>query len=120
MKNDKKKKYKRERVEREEPRKGGEERSKGVVTRRNSESREAKTGDKERVGKKRGTDERQGRGGRREGVRGVPRRSTCRDLSVCLHECACLMTDKARLALNYRCSRGEIFMKMFLSHSEIS
>lgn len=33
---------------------------------------------------------------------------------------ACLMTDKAKLAMNYRCSRGEIFMKMLLSHSKIS
>lgn len=46
----------------------------------------------------------------------VESRGACRD--SCLS--AGLMTDKARLTANYRCGRGEIFMKTLLSHSEIS
>lgn len=38
--------------------------------------------------------------------------------SVCVR--AYLMTDKEEHALNYRCGRGEIFMKTLLSHSKIS
>lgn len=38
----------------------------------------------------------------------------------CVWLCECLMSDGAKQPLNYRCRRGEIFMKTLLSHSKIS